>query len=586
MGIVGRGRACGVQSLQGNRVTSERDKAIQRHEARTLGRAANVYPVHTPDPQGGLDVLGRVHAVTYTGTLQGDGPHLYEHKFDPDAAPLLGADSRGQLFIFGGRYTTTDRGITDTDPAGVPGGFEGEQVNPRHQNPPPGIRSQRWESGRYRISYGGKEIGWLEDTSDPWVMAGEQRSKSDPERWRFLPEDTHAGESYYRTKKDALADALSWVEGSKMNPRHRHPGVILHSEGAAVIEWRTHPGGFPQARFVATMRPAGKWDVKTYINQGAWDRRQRSDKGWDLRFASEASTREDAKDLLASMQVSPYLFVDRQTGGWPRGIVGTTTNPLADTLIRGGRKARELARKGAKRVGEWSAREAAAACRELGYTKGNPPQPLSDPPSTAQFALMDRFMAELFWVQAFYEIQQHDDSGVITDVARLAWATQDAHAIPPDGDYILTVASDPAVEDAQENPGHIRNVTPNPTLLPLAPENRKWNAAAARKRIKRWATKGKVTDWNRYARGFLYRDPAHPSVGYGFKLPIADVIKGRLVAVPHAIEAAGGVLDGARGGVDIPKAAHNQARRWVESYYRKMGKVAPWPPYGPGTPAR
>ena len=95
-------------------MTSERDKAIQRHEARTLGRAANVYPVHTPDPQGGLDVLGRVHAVTYTGTLQGDGPHLYEHKFDPDAAPLLGADSRGQLFIFGGRYTTTDRAVSYT----------------------------------------------------------------------------------------------------------------------------------------------------------------------------------------------------------------------------------------------------------------------------------------------------------------------------------------------------------------------------------------------------------------------------------------------------------------------------------------
>jgi len=112
----------------------------------------------------------------------------------------------------------------------------------------------------------------------------------------------------------------------------------------------------------------------------------------------------------------------------------------------------------------------------------------------------------------------------------------------------------------------------NPRLLPLANDNRKWNGAAARKRLKRWATDGKHVDWDKYAQGFMYRDPAHPDVGYGFKLPFADIVNGKLVAVPHAIEAIHAVLDGARGGVDIPRQDQNRARALVESYYRKMQK--------------
>jgi hypothetical protein len=40
--------------------------------------------------------------------------------------------------------------------------------------------------------------------------------------------------------------------------------------------------------------------------------------------------------------------------------------------------------------------------------------------------------------------------------------------------------------------------------------------------------------------------------------------------------AAAGVLDGARGGVDIPAADVAKAKRHVAKYYRKMDDTPPW----------
>jgi hypothetical protein len=131
-----------------------------------------------------------------------------------------------------------------------------------------------------------------------------------------------------------------------------------------------------------------------------------------------------------------------------------------------------------------------------------------------------------------------------------------------------------------------RNVTPNPSLLPLAPEGRRWSAAAAKKRIKKWATTKGRLNADKYARAFLYRDPKRPDLISRMKLPIADVIKGELVAVPHAIEAAAAAVEGARGAVKISKKAKQSARQWLTAYYNKMGQRPPWPPYGPGTPKR
>ena len=61
-----------------------------------------------------------------------------------------------------------------------------------------------------------------------------------------------------------------------------------------------------------------------------------------------------------------------------------------------------------------------------------------------------------------------------------------------------------------------------------------------------------------------------------YKMLIADVVEGTLKAVPRGIMAAAGVLDGARGGVDIPTADAERARAHLAKYYAKMGDSPPW----------
>jgi hypothetical protein len=40
--------------------------------------------------------------------------------------------------------------------------------------------------------------------------------------------------------------------------------------------------------------------------------------------------------------------------------------------------------------------------------------------------------------------------------------------------------------------------------------------------------------------------------------------------------AAGGIMDGARGGVDLPKDDINRVKSHLAKYYEKMGETAPW----------
>jgi hypothetical protein len=48
------------------------------------------------------------------------------------------------------------------------------------------------------------------------------------------------------------------------------------------------------------------------------------------------------------------------------------------------------------------------------------------------------------------------------------------------------------------------------------------------------------------------------------------------VAVPRAVMAAGGIMQGARGGVDIPKSDVDPVKSHLAKYYRKMDRTPPW----------
>jgi hypothetical protein len=61
-----------------------------------------------------------------------------------------------------------------------------------------------------------------------------------------------------------------------------------------------------------------------------------------------------------------------------------------------------------------------------------------------------------------------------------------------------------------------------------------------------------------------------------FPLLIADVVNGKLEAVPRGVMAAGAIMDGARGGVDLPKDDIDRVKNHLAKYYKKMGDTAPW----------
>jgi hypothetical protein len=63
-------------------------------------------------------VMGHVEFVGYVTTHRGK-VHLYIHEFAPGSRPLLCAGSgKSQLYLIGGRFTVTGRGITDLDRSG------------------------------------------------------------------------------------------------------------------------------------------------------------------------------------------------------------------------------------------------------------------------------------------------------------------------------------------------------------------------------------------------------------------------------------------------------------------------------------
>jgi hypothetical protein len=112
--------------------------------------------------------------------------------------------------------------------------------------------------------------------------------------------------------------------------------------------------------------------------------------------------------------------------------------------------------------------------------------------------------------------------------------------------------------------------------LPLANRQREWDGDAASERIFRWAGWEDNPDPHRARRAFFACDDARPEKKGSYKLPFADIIDGELRAVPGGIFAVAQVLEGARGGVDLPSNVKDEVRRRVERYYRKMGEQAPW----------
>ena len=111
--------------------------------------------------------------------------------------------------------------------------------------------------------------------------------------------------------------------------------------------------------------------------------------------------------------------------------------------------------------------------------------------------------------------------------------------------------------------------------LPLAGRERRWDADASEARMRRWA-EAKSGPNDRYRKAFLWYDGEKKDEFTAYKLPIADVIRGTLRAVPRGIMAAAGVIQVARGGVKLPDKDVARVKRVLERYYAKHDEAPPW----------
>jgi hypothetical protein len=110
---------------------------------------------------------------------------------------------------------------------------------------------------------------------------------------------------------------------------------------------------------------------------------------------------------------------------------------------------------------------------------------------------------------------------------------------------------------------------------PLADRDREWNGDAAEKRIRSWADAEDEPN-EKYRDAHVWYD-ADAKENFGsYKLLICDVVDGKRVAVPRAVISAAGVMDGARGGVDLPDKDRDRVKSHLAKYYEKMGDTAPW----------
>jgi hypothetical protein len=111
--------------------------------------------------------------------------------------------------------------------------------------------------------------------------------------------------------------------------------------------------------------------------------------------------------------------------------------------------------------------------------------------------------------------------------------------------------------------------------LPLADRDREWDGAAAEKRVRSWADAHDGPN-EKYRDAHVWYDNEAKDNFTAYKLLIADVIHGRLTAVPRGVMAAGNVMQGARGGVDLPASDIDRVKSHLAKYYAKMDADPPW----------
>lgn len=139
----------------------------------------------------------------------------------------------------------------------------------------------------------------------------------------------------------------------------------------------------------------------------------------------------------------------------------------------------------------------------------------------------------------------------------------------------------PVVVDHESTEPQEEKAASGDTSLPLADRSRSWDADAAKKRLRAYASSDGSGDkdkmnWRTYRRFFFWYDAKNAEDFGSYKLPFADIINGKPHAIPRAVFAAAAAIQGARGGVHIPESDIPAVKSRIASYYKKLGETPPW----------
>jgi len=112
---------------------------------------------------------------------------------------------------------------------------------------------------------------------------------------------------------------------------------------------------------------------------------------------------------------------------------------------------------------------------------------------------------------------------------------------------------------------------------PLSERDHAWSSSAADTRIRKWASsdgsgdKDKI-DWAKYRSAHFWYDENNDKQFGGYKLPFCDVLSGQVTAVWRGVTASAAVMQGSRGGVDIPESDKDGVKAKIAAYYKKAAK--------------
>lgn len=190
-------------------------------------------------------------------------------------------------------------------------------------------------------------------------------------------------------------------------------------------------------------------------------------------------------------------------------------------------------------------------------------------------ALLDRSVPKAQEVYSLAKKGFLNNSSIGFTPDAVSWKEDDGDTIRTiDKAGLIEISFTPIPANPEALITDVKTATPFKNF-PLADEGVKWDSTAAIARV-REKTGSEDSPSATYRNAFMYYDPDNADDFGAYKLPYVDVIDGEMKAVPRAIFAIAAVLNGGRGGVDIPESGIPAIKAHVDRYYSKMGRDSPF----------